>query len=198
MKKTILIFLLLFSIPLFSQIDSSINQRASFGIGSLRNRYPYPVTDFGYVSPLFKNHFRIETNLRAFGIRSLFNFRTYDLSALTNYNKTLNEKTLFYAGAGFNLRMRFINDDRSTAVTSAEPILKTGMQFQQQKFRFGLALQSNFYSNGIGVSAFPEISWQAWKRGLIFIRFETSYLGIYKLNSHEWRYDSFAGIHFLL
>lgn len=198
MKKFLFIFFLLFSSCLFSQIDSSIHQRASFGIGSLRNRYPYPVTDFGYVSPLFKNHFRIETNLRAFGIRSLFNFRTYDLSALANYNKTLNEKMLFYAGAGFNIRMRFIHDDRSTAVTSAEPILKTGLQFQQNKFRFGFAMQSNFYANGIGVSAFPEISFRAWKRGLIFIRFETSHLSVYKLSSHEWRYDSFAGIHFLL
>lgn len=197
MKKLLLVFFLFCTGTIFCQADSSIHQRASLSLGSLRNRYPYPVSDFGYVSPLFKNHFRAEANLRAFGIRSLFNLKTYDLSAFVHYNKMLNAKTLFYGGAGFNLRIRLVHDDRSTAVSSAEPVLKAGMQFQQAKFRFGLAIQNTFYANGTGATAFPEISWQACKRVLIFLRYEGSYLRIYKSDSHQWRHDSFAGVHWL-
>jgi len=200
MKKFILnSFLFLVVSSSFSQKDDLNSHEVSIDFGSFRNRYAFPMTNINYASPLFsKFNLKASARLRSYGTLYFYSNSAYDFSPQLNYY-SVKEPTNFYfsAGIGCDVRLRFVNDERSLAVSSAEPIVQVGIHSQLSRFNFHLPIWSRFYSNGLSFTALPEVNFQVSKGIGIYLRDEVSLLSIYQKGGHEWRHDIFLGAHFL-
>ncbi len=171
----------------------------SVDFGSLRNRYLYPITNISYNSPVLKK-FNVKFNgrLRSYGSLFFFSKSAYDLTPTVEYIFLRNTKHIHLSlGAGLDARLRFVNDIRSNAKSSAEPIITSVLYGIHNKFSYSIPIWSRFYSNGISFSSLPELKFKFSNRFLLLARYEISLLKIYKTKTHEWRRDCFIGASFL-
>lgn len=189
---TILVCLL--STTCFAQLDTSNKAQYGFGFGSLRDRYPYPITDFLYTSKM-KKDFRIAVRLRSYGLASIFNGKDYDLSATMDYYKKLSPFVVLYGGLGAELMLRLNKDSRSQAENGVQPIVKIGVQATRKRFTGYLPIWTRFYSNGISFCLMPELRFQAGTRITLFGRYEQTLLQFYSYPLNEWRHDAFVGMY---
>jgi len=175
--------------------NSFTNHQLSVDFGSFRNRYLYPITDIQYSSPVLqKVNLKFSARLRSYGTLYFYSKSAYDFTPLVEYYFTKKIKPLYFsAGIGLDTRIRIINDDRSEATSSAEPIISMTLHGNFLKLSFNAPFWTRFYSNGISFTLLPEASFQIGKRFSIFVRYELSYLTIYKASTHEWRQDNFIG-----
>jgi hypothetical protein len=175
--------------------NSFTNHQLSVDFGSFRNRYFYPITDIQYSSPVLqKVNLKFSARLRSYGTLYFYSKSAYDFTPLVEYYFAKTIKPLYFsAGIGLDTRIRIINDDRSEATSSAEPIISMTLHGNFKKLSFNAPLWTRFYSNGISFTLLPEASFQIGRRFSIFVRYELSYLTIYKASTHEWRHDNFIG-----
>lgn len=196
MKKFLSIILFSICQPSFGQEKNSFsNHQLSVDFGSFRNRYLYPITDLQYRSPLLKKvNLKFSARLRSYGTLFFYSKSSYDFTPLAEYYFTKIIKPIYFsAGIGLDTRIRLVNDERSETTSSAEPIISLTIHGNCKKLSFNAPLWTRFYSNGISFSLLPEISYQIGKRFSIFLRYELSYLSVYKASTHEWRQDCFIG-----
>lgn len=196
MRKYLAIILFLICLSSFGQEKNSFtNHQLSVDIGSFRNRYLYPITDIQYSSlVLQKVNLKFSARLRSYGTLYFYSKSAYDFTPLVEYYFTKTIKPIYFsAGIGLDTRIRIINDDRSEATSSAEPIISMTLHGNFKKLSFSAPLWTRFYSNGISFTLLPEASFQIGRRFSIFVRYELSYLTIYKASTHEWRQDNFIG-----
>jgi hypothetical protein len=194
-----ILFVLIFS-PSYGQGKDNLSKhRLSVDFGSFRNRYLYPITDLRYSSALLKKvDLRFFMRIRSYGTLFFYSRSSYDLTPLAEYYFTREIKPFYFsAGIGLDARIRLVNDERSEATSSAEPLLSLTLHGNHKKLSFGAPLWTRFYSNGISFSLLPEASCQVGKRFSLFLRCELTYLSIYKVSTHEWRQDCFIGTHIL-
>lgn len=202
MKKH-LIAILFFSVlqPLFSQEkDNFERHQLSIDFGSFRNRYLYPITDIKYTSPIIKKvNFKFSARLRSYGTLFFYSKSSYDFTPLAEYYFSKTIKPIYFsAGVGLDTRIRLVNDERSEATSSVEPLISMTIHGNYKKISFNSPLWTRLYSNGISIELLPEVNYQIGKRFSIFLRYELSYFAIYKVTTHEWRQDSFIGTHIFL
>jgi hypothetical protein len=199
--RTCLIFLLLLLCrPSFGQEKNVFtDHQLSVDFGSFRNRYLYPITDLQYGSPVLqKVPLRFSARLRSYGTLFFYSRSSYDVTPLAEYYFTDAMKPVYFsAGIGTDIRLRFVHDERSTAVSSAEPLVSLAFHGNFKKLSLETPLWTRFYSNGISFTLLPEASYRLGNRISIFARYELSYLAIYKVSAHEWRQDCFLGTHIL-
>jgi hypothetical protein len=199
-KKFIVILIAAISHLLSGQEKNELtNHQVTADFGSFRNRYLYPITDLGYASPVLKKFkLRFSARLRSYGTLFFYSNSAYDFTPQVEYYFTNVPKSFYFsAGLGLDTRIRLVNDDRSEAKSSAEPLLSLTAHGKYKKFYFNAPLWARFYSNGISFSIKPEAAWQITHRFSLFVRYEASYLRIYKISAHEWRRDCFIGTHIL-
>ncbi|MBI4947623.1 MAG: hypothetical protein HY840_14630 [Bacteroidetes bacterium] len=177
--------------------NNFLNHQFSVDLGSFRNRYLYPITDISYGSPVLeKVNLKFSARLRSYGTLFFYSKSAYDFTPLSEYYFTKTIKPIYFsAGIGLDTRIRMINDDRSQAASSAEPLISIAIHGNYKTLSFNTPLWTRFYSNGISFTLLPEASFRIGKRVSIFIRYELSYLAIYKTSTHEWRQDNFIGTH---
>jgi len=171
----------------------------SIDFGSMRNRYLYPVTDIKYSAPLLKNiNLKFSARIRSYGTLYFYSKNSYDFTPLAEYyfTKTINP-VFFSAGIGLDARIRLAKDERSQAKSSVEPLLSLALHSSYKRIGFDIPLWTRLYSNGISFALLPEVSGRISKRFSLFLRYELSYLTIYKTPNHEWTQDCFIGTHFL-
>lgn len=190
------ILISLFISDVHAQEKVRYERKAGIAIGSLRNRYPYPVTDLLFNTGIIRSRLQIYSRLRAYGIRSIFGGHNYDVTVYGIAHWSITSETDFYAGGGAELMLRLNNDDRSQATSGVQPLLVMGMNCNKSKFGFNLPIWTRLYANGISVSALPETSYSIGQHFELFLRFELSYLAVYGGASHEWRYDSMVGAYY--
>jgi hypothetical protein len=197
MKKLLFLVLLNFiAADIAAQETNAFEQQTlSFDLGTLRNRYIYPTTNLNYTSPLLQKFpVRFSLRLRSYGTWLIFSRSAYDATPLAEYIFSRNAQRLnFGAGIGLDARLRFVNDERSDAASSAEPLISLAAYGNFNRFSFKLPLWTRFYSNGIALTVLPELAWKAGKRTAVFFRWEESLLRIYNNRSQEWRNDCFLG-----
>lgn len=195
--RTLLIccFLLLLAAKAEAQADTTGQPVFGIGLGSLRNRYPYPVTDLQFLSGKMAQHYRVSARLRSYGIRSIANGRNYDLTLTADYVTHPLPSVNIHIGAGTDIRLRFNNDVRSEAQTSAEPLLKISGIWSYKRSAVALPCWTRLYSNGAGITLMPEYACSLNRRWALFARVEISWLKIYG-SAHEWRYDSMIGCNY--
>lgn len=200
MKKLIFLPLLfLFALPVFAQQAATFHRhQVQVDLGSLRNRYLYPMTNLSYASPLVGNiNLRFSARLRSYGTLFFFSRSAYDFTPIAEYCFTDEVKPVYFsAGLGLHARLRLVNDIRSEAKHSVEPLLSLGIHLQKQKFSLKTPLWTRFYTNGISFTLLPEASWQFSERFAVLLRYEISNLRIYRAATHEWRQDLFLGVGF--
>jgi hypothetical protein len=195
----------LFSLSLLTLLSfSSIGQEAdalsqhqlSLDMGSLRNRYFYPMTDVRYSSPLLsKLNLKITARLRSYGTLFIFTKSAYDFTAIVEHYFSSEVRPVYFsAGLGVDARIRLVHDERSSATSSVEPLVSVALHANRNRFSFSLPVWTRFYSNGISVASLPEVHYSAGKRFSVFLRYEISFLTIYRESVHEWRRDSFVGV----
>lgn len=186
--------------PLFGQEKDNLSRhQLSVDFGSFRNRYLYPITDLKYNSPILKKvNLKFSGRLRSYGTLFFYSKSSYDFTPLAEYYFTKTIKPIYFsAGVGLDTRIRLVNDERSEARSSAEPLISLAIHGNYKKLSFNAPLWTRFYSNGISFSLLPESSFQIGNRFSLFLRYELSYLSVYKVSTHEWRQDSFIGTHIL-
>lgn len=195
----ILPLLLLCQLSFGQEKDTLLKHQLSIDFGSYRNRYLYPITDIKYSSPVYKKiNLKFSARLRSYGTLYFYSKSAYDFTPLAEYYFTKTIKSFHLsAGAGLDTRIRLVNDVRSEATSSAEPLFSLTMYGNYKKLSFNTALWTRFYSNGISFALLPELSYQIAKRFSFFARYEISYLTIYKASIYEWRQDCFVGTHIL-
>lgn len=194
------IFFISVIFPSFGQeADNLSKHQLSVDFGSFRNSYLYPITDLQYRSPLIKKaNLKFSARLRSYGTLFFYSKSSYDFTPLAEYYFTKTIKPIYFsAGVGIDTRIRLVNDIRSEATSSAEPLLSLTIHGNYKKLSFNAPLWTRFYSNGISFTFMPEASYQIGKRFSIFLRYEFSYLSVYKVSTHEWRQDCFIGTHIL-
>ncbi len=199
MKKLLPFILFVFIIsPSYGQEkDNLTKHQLSVDFGSFRNRYLYPITDIKYSSPFLKKvKLKFCTRLRSYGTLFFYGKSSYDFTPFAEYffSKTL-KPINFSVGVGIDTRLRLVNDERSEATSSAEPLIIVAIHGNYEKLSFNMPLWTRFYSNGISFSLLPETSYQIGKRFSLFLRYELNYLSVYKVSAHEWRQDCFIGTH---
>ena len=196
MRKYLVIISFLICQSSFGQEKNNFyNHQLSVDFGSFRNRYLYPITDIQYNSPVLqKINMKFSARLRSYGTLYFYSKSAYDFTPLAEYYFTKTIKPLYFsAGIGLDTRIRILNDDRSEATSSAEPIITMTLHGNYKKLSFNVPLWTRLYSNGISFTLLPEVSFQIGKRFSIFSRYELSYLTIYKASTYEWQQDSFIG-----
>lgn len=168
-------------------------------VGSIRNRYPYPVTDacfhsqMGYQSPI-----RVYARLRAYGIRSIANGHDYDLTIHGCYEFGSDSSGMTtYAGLGLETMIRIQGDDRSQATSGVQPMVVMGIRADHGRLYLNFPLWTKFYSNGISISAVPEFGYPLNKKFDVYLRPELSWLSFYNGSGHEWRYDMLIGCYYI-
>ena len=127
MKKhlTIIIFTYILH-PVFGQEKDNLSKhQLSVDFGSFRNRYLYPITNLKYSSPLLqKVNLKFSTRLRSYGTLFFYSKSSYDFTPLVEYYFTKTIKRIYFsAGVGLDTRIRLVNDERSDATSSAEPLI---------------------------------------------------------------------------
>ncbi len=200
MKKILLLLIVLWNaIPLFSQESSAFSQHElSVDFGSLRNRYIFPMTDIRYKTPvLSKIPLQFSVRMRSYGTLFFVTKTAYDFTSIAEYVfKKKSSAYYFTAGLGLDARLRFVNDSRSTATTSIEPIVVLSANGNFEKWNFSAPLWTRLYSNGIAFTILPEASYNFNEKIGVFARYEWSLLSLYGAKSHEWRRDLFVGASF--
>ena len=192
-------FIFIFSPSYGQEKDNLSKYQLSADFGSFRNRYLYPITDLHFRSSFLKKvNLKFSVRIRSYGTLFFFSKSSYDFTPLAEYYFTKTLKPIYFsAGIGIDTRIRLVNDGRSEAKSSAEPLISLTIHGNHKKLSFNTPLWTRFYSNGISFSLLPEASYQIGKCYSIFLRYELSYLSLYKISTHEWRQDSFIGIHIL-
>lgn len=200
MKKILLLAIILWnSNLLFSQENRAFSQHElSVDFGSLRNRYVFPMTDIRYKTPvLSKIPFQFSVRMRAYGTLFFVSKTAYDFTPIAEYLFKKESSTYYFtAGLGFDSRLRFVNDIRSTATTSVEPLVALSANGNFEKWNFRTPLWTRLYSNGIAFTILPEASYRFNENIGLFGRYEWSLLSFYGIKSHEWRRDLFVGVSF--
>jgi hypothetical protein len=190
-----------FILVLLANVCSSWSQndkhQFSIDAGSYRNRYLYPITNISYQSPTLFDHFDLSVRLRSYGTFYFYTKDSYDVSPIAYYTVYKNEEhqLIAKAGLGADLRLRFVNDERSSATTSCEPIVALNLSKKWSKLKLQITNWNRFYQNGISFNLMPEIQYDLGKRFFIYGRYEWTFLQIYQ-SSHEWRQDCFIGVGF--
>ena len=200
MKKILLLAIILWNAnSLFSQENPAFSQHElSVDFGSLRNRYVFPMTDIRYKSPvLSKIPLQFSVRMRSYGTLFFVTKTAYDFTPIAEY-VFKKEKSAYYftAGLGFDARLRFLNDIRSTATTSVEPLVALSANGNFEKWNFRAPLWTRFYSNGIAFTILPEVNYNFNEKISVFVRYEWSLLALYGGKSYEWRRDLFVGVKF--
>ena len=193
------LFFLCFIVSNFihAQEQNSLTKNTiSVDFGSLRNRYIYPKTDIIFTSSLIKSSaFRVSARLRSYGTLYFFSKSAYDITPLVEFYFSKTEKPIcFSAGIGLDARIRLINDSRSTATSSVEPLLSLALNGNYKKVSYSLPLWTRWYSNGMAYTILPQINWNLSEKNALFIRYEMNFLRISKNVSNEWNQDVFVGL----
>ena len=200
MKKILLLLIVLWNAnPFFSQESSVFSQHElSVDFGSLRNRYVFPMTDIRYKTPvLSKIPLQFSVRMRSYGTLFFVTKTAYDFTPIAEYVfKKESSAYYFTAGLGLDARLRFVNDSRSTATTSIEPLIVLSANGNFEKWNFRAPLWTRFYSNGIAFTILPEASYKFTEKIGVFARYEWSLLSLYGGKSYEWRRDLFVGLSF--
>jgi hypothetical protein len=200
-KPGFLLFFLFSSQLFFSQeAERDFKQQLSFSFGSFRNLYLYPITDIEYASPFLKKvNVRFSGRIRSYGTLFFYSKIAYDITPVADYYFSRKVKPVYFsAGLGLDIRLRLVNDERSEAVNSAEPLLSFAFHSKYKKLIAHVPLWTRFYSNGISFSLLPQVSYVLSERFSVFVRYELSLLSIYGASTHEWRRDCFIGTRFNL
>lgn len=197
-----LIFLLFISIcrqSVGQEKNNLSNNQLSVDFGSFRDRYLYPITNIKYTSAVLKKvNLKFSLRLRSYGTLYFYSKSAYDLTPNAEYYFTKTIAPIYFsAGLGLDTRIRLVNDARTDATSSAEPLISLTIHGNYKKLSFNLPFWTRFYSNGISFAALPEASYQFGKRVSLFVRYELSYLTVYQVSTHEWQQDSFIGSHIL-
>ncbi len=168
--------------------------------GSYRNRYLYPITDLRYASPVLKKvHLRFSFRMRSYGTLYFYSRSAYDLTPCVEYVFAKQNKPIYFsAGVGLDARLRLVHDERSDARSSVEPLLSLAGNGSYKNLSYHLPLWTRFYVNGISFAILPEAAYKIKNRCEIFLRYELTYMSVYKSSAHEWRRDCFIGTHILL
>ncbi len=198
MKKAVIILFFLLNQSLVGQEKNVLsNTQVSIDFGSMRNRYFYPITNLQFHSPLLqKVNLKFSIRLRSLGSLYLYSKGAYDITPMAEYYFTKTIKPIYFSvGIGIDARLRMINDKRSAAASSAEPLMSLTFHGNYKKMFFKIPLWTRFYSNGISANVLPEAYFKIGKTFSIFVRHELSYISIYHFSTHEWRNDSFVGTH---
>ncbi|MFM2018551.1 MAG: hypothetical protein RL007_2207 [Bacteroidota bacterium] len=178
--------------PAFSQTDKHV---ISIDFGSYRNRYAFAMNNVRYDSPaLTSKNISLHARLRCYGTWFLYSHIAYDITPWAEYPLLKNEdRVSLTAGLGADIRLRFLNDSRSEAVSSAEPLVAITSRIMINKFGIELPLWTRFYSNGISFAVQPQFQFDLSERLAVFARYELTYLTVYGGITSEWRQDSFIG-----
>lgn len=202
MKKFFaLILFVLIELQSFGQEKDNLSRhQLSIDFGSFRNRYFYPITDLIYSSPILKKfNLKFSGRLRSYGTLFFYSKSSYDFTPLAEYYFAKTKKPIYFSvGVGLDTRIRLVNDERSEAKSSAEPLISFKIHGNLKKTTFNIPFWTRLYSNGVSLTLLPEASYQIGKHYSIFLRYEVSSLRIYKLSNHEWRQDCFIGTHIFL
>ena len=193
------LFFLCFIVSNFihAQEQNSLSKNTiSVDFGSLRNRYIYPKTDIIFTSSLIKSSaFRVSARLRSYGTLYFFSKSAYDVTPLVEYYFSKTEKPLYFsAGIGLDTRIRLVNDSRSTATSSVEPLLSLALHGNYKKVSYSLPFWTRWYSNGMAYNILPQINWNLSEKNALFVRYEMNFLRISKNVSNEWNQDVFVGL----
>ena len=194
------ILFVLIILPSYGQEKDNLSKhQLSANFGSFRNRYLYPITDLKYSSALLKKvNLRFSARLRSYGTLFFYSKSSYDFTPLAEYYFTKKIQPFYFsAGVGMDTRIRLVNDERSEATSSSEPLISLTIYRNYKKLSFNIPFWTRFYSNGISFSLLPGASYQIGKRFSIFLRYELSSLSIYKVSTHELRQDCFIGTQIL-
>lgn len=167
--------------------------RAGVGLGTRVHRYPYPITDLSFRVFVFNNQALFDTRLRAYGIKSIFGGKNYDLTAYIHKVWSLRNDMTYYVGGGAELMLRINGDDRSQATSGVQPMVLFGSMYYSGKFSFNFPVWTKVYRNGISLSILPEPSYKITDKVQLFLRYELSVLALYNGTSHEWRHDALLG-----
>lgn len=197
MKKALLILALSLSVLASAQEDDALSKHhLSLDFGSLRNRYAFAINDVEYTTPSLTNyHFRFTTRLRSYGTWFLYSKIAYDITPIAEVVFSENTRPVYFsAGIGTDIRLRILNDSRSEAVSSAEPLISVAANGTIGNFHYRIPFWTRFYSNGISFALLPQPSWQFNKHWSAFVRYEITYLTTYSGSTHEWRRDRFIGV----
>ena len=179
-----------------SQEQNSLKKNSvSVDFGSLRNRYIYPKTDINFTSSMIKSSaIRVSARLRSYGTLYFFSKTAYDVTTLIEYYFSKTEKPIYFsAGVGLDARIRLINDSRSTATSSLEPLVSLALHGNYKKFSYSIPLWTRWYINGMSYTILPQINWRLYEKNALFVRYELNYLRISKNVSNEWSQDVFFG-----
>jgi hypothetical protein len=193
------LFLLCFFVNSFiygQETNSVIKNSLSIDFGSLRNRYIYPKTDIGFTSSLNnERNFRVSARLRSYGPLYFFSKSAYDFTPILEYYSSKTEKHLYFSvGIGLDARIRLVNDNRSIAKSSVEPLVNLAFHGDYKKVSYSIPLWTRWYTNGMSYAVLPQINWNLNKKNALYLRYEMSYLRISKNISSEWSQDIFVGL----
>jgi hypothetical protein len=197
MKKFVLLLILILNGQYYdAQLNNEFKHHSiSIDFGSIRNRYIYPISNIRYQTPLIRNKFRFSSRLRSYGTLYLFTKDAYDMTSSAEYFICNNSNGfIFSAGLGLDWRIRLVNDIRSSASTSVEPLFLLNFQYSNSKSLMKIPIWNRFYTNGFSFTILPEYSFQLTSRMAIFTRYECGYLKHYSFSNSEWRQDLFIGL----
>jgi hypothetical protein len=196
MKKLFFLCLLIGNFIHSQEINTLNKNSISVDFGSLRNRYIYPKTDIIFTSSLIKSSaIRVSARIRSYGTLYFFSKSAYDLTPLVEYYFSKTEKPIYFsAGVGLDARIRLMNDSRSTATSSLEPLFCMALHGNYKKVSYALPLWTRWYTNGISYTLLPQFNWKLNEKNALFIRYELTYLRISNNVSNEWSQDVFLGI----
>jgi hypothetical protein len=196
MRKLFLLCFLVNSFIYGQETNSVIKNSLSIDFGSLRNRYIYPKTDIGFTSSLNKaKNFRVNARLRSYGTLYFFSKSAYDFTPILEYYSSKTEKPIYFSvGIGLDARIRLVNDNRSTAKSSVEPLVNLAFHGDYKKVSYSIPLWTRWYTNGMSYAILPQLNWKFNEKNALFIRYELTYLRISKNISSEWSQDIFVGL----
>lgn len=166
-----------------------------FDLGSWRNQYAYPISEIGAQSGVVYGNLRGSLRLRSYGTWALFSRSAYDFTPVIERCFVKGwDACGISMGAGIDVRMRLVRDVRSTAETSAEPLLTVAREYSKGPARLALPLWVRFYDNGTAISLLPRLSYQAYGPWKIFFLDEVSWLSTWTGSTSQWRHDIFLGV----
>ncbi len=166
-----------------------------FDIGSLRNKYLYPITNIKYsFSTLSPFEVDMSVRLRSYGTLFIYSNSAYDLSLLAEYQIPINVHNIHVsAGLGMESQIRLTKDLRSDVKSGITPILSLNFELKYNLVEMNVACWSRLYSNGIGLTLMPELSFSLSKQISMYMRYEVSNYLIYNSMTNEWQKDLFIG-----
>lgn len=197
MKNMLIVFLLMVSGISNAQEKMQSQKSIAFDIGSWRNRYWYPISEFQFRNDeLFESNWAAEARYRSYGSWFLTGVKSVDVTLIgKNKIRFPQPGTLFWIGAGVDIRLRNNNDERSAEVNSAEPLFM--LEWAKNitpKFHLRVPFWSRWYSNGMSLTLLPTAEFYLNERWGLFTRFEGSWLNIRHQKDSEWRKDLFFGL----